>query len=119
MAYPDEHISPALRDLSDALDPQGIDWAVTGAVAANNYRDQIRTTTDLDVILTLADNDIEDVRDALRQRGWSTIRLEVRQFAVVGGRIHRFGQLLAGQRRTMDNPCVLREANLLASTTAL
>ncbi len=70
MANADERYTSALRDLSDALDPQGIDWAVTGAVAANKY--QIPTTTDLDVILTLADNDIEDVQDALRQRGWST-----------------------------------------------
>ena len=69
MTNADERYASALRDLSDALDPQGIHWAVTGAVAANNYRDQIRTTTDLDVILTLADNDIEDVQDALRQRG--------------------------------------------------
>lgn len=70
MANADERYTSALRGLSDALDPQGIDWAVTGAVAANKY--QIPTTTDLDVILTLADNDIEDVQDALRQRGWST-----------------------------------------------
>ena len=75
MARPDEPFTPALRDLAAALDPKGIDWAVTGAVAANNYRDQIRTTTDLDVILTLTDNDIEDVRDALHERGWTSLEI--------------------------------------------
>lgn len=75
MARPDEPFTPALRDLADALYPKGIDWAITGAVAANNYRDQIRTTTDLDVILTLEDNDMEDVRDALHERGWTSIEI--------------------------------------------
>lgn len=62
----------ALRDLSYALDGRGIEWAVAGAVAANNYRDEIRTTGDLDVLLALSGNNLEDVQDALQQRGWST-----------------------------------------------
>ena len=73
MAHLDERFTLALRDLSDALDSKGIDWAVTGAVAANSYRDQIRTTNDLDVMLALAGKDISDVQDALHQRGWATI----------------------------------------------
>ena len=56
MATDIEPFVPALRDLSDALDHVGIDWAVAGAVAANNYRDATRTTTDLDVMLALAGN---------------------------------------------------------------
>ena len=73
MAHLDERFTLALQDLSDALDPKGIDWAVTGAVAANNYRDQIRTTSDLDVMLALVGKAISDVQDALHQRGWATI----------------------------------------------
>ena len=62
----------ALRDLSSALDGRGIEWAVAGAVAANNYRDETRTTGDLDVLLALSGNQLADVQDALHQRGWNT-----------------------------------------------
>ena len=62
----------ALRDLSSALDSRGIEWAVAGAVAANNYRDETRTTGDLDVLLALSGNNLADVQDALHQRGWNT-----------------------------------------------
>ena len=62
----------ALRDLSSALDDHGIEWAVAGAVAANNYRDETRTTSDLDVLLALSGNHLVDVQDALHQRGWNT-----------------------------------------------
>ena len=61
-----------MRDLADALDGRGIDWAVAGAVAANNYRDETRTTTDLDVMVALAGNDLAEVEDALHQCGWIT-----------------------------------------------
>ena len=50
---PLEDFIETLCDLSETLALEGIDWAVAGAVAANIYRDQIRTTTDLDVILSL------------------------------------------------------------------
>lgn len=62
----------ALRDLSSALDEHGIEWAVAGAVAANNYRDEIRTTSDLDVLLALSGNPLANVQVALHQRGWNT-----------------------------------------------
>ena len=68
-----EPFARALRDLSDALDRGGIQWAVAGAVAANSYRDETRTTSDLDILLALAGVDIAEVQDALRQRGWLTI----------------------------------------------
>ena len=73
MAKDIEPFVSALRDLSDALDHEGIDWAVAGAVAANNYRDAALTTAVLDVMLALAGNDISDVQDAFHQRGWTTI----------------------------------------------
>ena len=91
MARLDERFTLALQDLSDALDPKGIDWAVTGAVAANNYRDQIRTTSDLDIMLALAGKDIADVQDALHQRGWTTIAVAenflLRMVHPEGGRV--------------------------------
>ena len=64
-----------MRHLSDALDSVGVSWAVAGAVAANHYRDQIRTTADLDVMLSLADKSVDVVLDALHQHGWGSIEV--------------------------------------------
>lgn len=72
MALRVDAFARALRDLSDTLDRSGIQWAVAGAVAANNYRDETRTTSDLDVMLALGGMDISEVQDALHQRGWVT-----------------------------------------------
>ena len=72
---PLEDFVAALCALCDALDSEGIDWAVAGAVAANNYRDQIRTTTDLDVILSLTDQNVQNVLDALHHYGWDSIEV--------------------------------------------
>ena len=62
-----------LTNLAVALDLEGIDWAVTGAVAANYYRDQIRTSSDLDILLTVGDKDLREIADALRNHGWVSI----------------------------------------------
>jgi len=70
MAYDDFKI--VLCNLSEILGAEGIEWAITGAVAANQYRDEVRATTDLDVILALAGESIDIVRDALQKRGWSS-----------------------------------------------
>ena len=72
---PLEDFVAALCALCDALDSEGIDWAVAGAVAANNYRDQIRTTTDLDVILALSGQNVQSVLDALHHYGWDSIEV--------------------------------------------
>ena len=63
MALSVEPFARALRDLSDALDRGGIQWAVAGAVAANNYRDETRTTSGLDVLRALSGVDIAEVQD--------------------------------------------------------
>lgn len=67
-----EQFRSALKDLSDAFDPAGITWAVTGAVAANQYRDQVRTTIDLDVILALTERDVAEAAGVLQKHGWNT-----------------------------------------------
>ena len=72
MALRAEPFAAALRDIADALGRSSIEWAVAGAVAANRYRDETRTTSDLDVLLALADREVSVVRDALEQRGWTT-----------------------------------------------
>ena len=75
MALRVEPLVPALRDLCEALAELGVDWAVAGAVAANNYRDETRTTTDLDVLLALAGSGMAEVEAALHRRGWTTTAL--------------------------------------------
>ncbi len=70
MAYDDFKI--ALCNLSEILGAEEIEWAITDAVAANQYRDEVRATTDLDVILALAGESIDIVGDALQKRGWSS-----------------------------------------------
>ena len=70
---PLEDFVETLCDLSETLAIAGIDWAVAGAAAANMYRDQIRTTTDVDVILSLSDRKVDVVLDALHREGWDSI----------------------------------------------
>ncbi len=57
------------------LDSEGISWVVAGAVAANHYRDQIRTTIDLDVMLSLSDKSVNVVQDALQRHGWESVEV--------------------------------------------
>lgn len=68
-----EQFRDIIRELAASLDPGCISWAVTGAVAANRYRDQVRTTADLDVLLAVAEKGIEDVADVLKDHGWTTL----------------------------------------------
>ena len=42
-----------IRELAVAFEREGLDWAIAGAVAANLYRDQVRSTSDLDVVVAL------------------------------------------------------------------
>ena len=54
---------------------RGIPWAVAGAVAANHYRDETRSTTDLDVVLSLSSQSIDVVTHALEKEGWKTVEV--------------------------------------------
>lgn len=66
-----------MRTLTTTFDTAGIEWAVAGAVAANLYRDQVRATSDLDILLTLTGRSVESVvTDALHASGeWSSIKV--------------------------------------------
>ena len=68
-----EETSNTLTNLAVALDREGVDWAVTGAVAANYYRDQVRTSSDLDILLTVGDKDLREIADALRNHEWVSV----------------------------------------------
>ena len=72
MALRVEPFLPALNDLAETLHANSADWAVAGAVAANNYRDETPTTTAIDVLLALAEGDITDVEAGLHNHGWTT-----------------------------------------------
>ncbi len=71
----DDRLTKALHNLSQALDTEGIDWAIAGAIAANFYRDQVRTTMDLDVLLSLTDKTLSVVVDALQTHGWRSVEV--------------------------------------------
>ena len=64
-----------IRNLAATLDPAGIAWAVTGAVAANQYRDQVRTTSDMDVLISLTTQDAKTVASVLHENGWQTVEV--------------------------------------------
>ena len=70
MDPPNDEFQDTIKGLLEILEPLGIRWAVTGAVAANMYRRQVRTSMDLDILLTLADRPIGDVAEALRGAKW-------------------------------------------------
>lgn len=72
MAESLEAFGTTLQDLVRVLTPRGIDWAVTGAVAANSYRDETRTTNDIDVLLTLAGTPMTNIEASLHELGWTT-----------------------------------------------
>ena len=81
-----------IRNLTTTFDTAGIEWAVAGAVAANLYRDQVRATSDLDILLTLTGRSVESVTDALHGSGeWSSINVVedwlVRAASPDGGRL--------------------------------
>ena len=70
-----EHFATHLGDLSDVLDPLGIRWSVVGAVAANFYRDQIRTTSDLDVLISLSGQSVGALADLLCRHSWQSVEV--------------------------------------------
>ena len=48
----------------------GVPWAVVGAHAANFYRRDIRTTLDVDVLVSLGTKEMKVVADAMVAEGW-------------------------------------------------
>lgn len=71
----DDVCANAIRYLATALDSEGIAWAVAGAVAANHYRDETRSTMDLDVVLSLSTQSIDVVTQTLEKEGWRTLEV--------------------------------------------
>ena len=60
----------SLRAICGLLDDQGTSYAVVGAIAANLYRNQLRTTFDVDLLVWMPDDAIESISRAAERRGW-------------------------------------------------
>ncbi len=60
-----------LEYFSQLFAEKQVRWAVAGALAANAYRLQVRTTTDLDLIVELSAESYDHIRMALERDGWS------------------------------------------------
>ena len=60
-----------LRSIHGLLDPKGVAWAVLGAHAANLYREETRSTKDVDVLASLSVTRMEMLADDLTKAGWS------------------------------------------------
>ena len=60
----------SLRASCGLLDDQGATYAVAGALAANLYRNQARTTFDIDLLVSMPDDVLDAISRAAAQRGW-------------------------------------------------
>ena len=65
----------AIAAIAEVLDAREIRWAVVGAHAANFYRDDIRSTVDVDVLVSLGAAGIRELAEGLVDAGWQIRRL--------------------------------------------
>ena len=63
-------VADTLKYFSELFAAHHVRWAVIGALAANAYRSQTRTTTDLDLLAVLSEDGYESMRSALERDGW-------------------------------------------------
>ena len=67
-------VDSAARHLGELLDRLNLPWAVTGGHAANAYRDEIRHTSDVDILVSLGATSMQDVLRELVLEGWELMR---------------------------------------------
>lgn len=63
-------VAKALAAIDRLLAPKGVRWAVLGAHAANLYRGEVRTTQDVDVLVSLSAPLMKSLADELEADGW-------------------------------------------------
>lgn len=63
-------VAKALASIDGLLTPKGVQWAVLGAHAANLYRDEVRATQDVDVLVSLSVPLMQSLADDLQADGW-------------------------------------------------
>lgn len=65
-------------DISEAIEEaarligEKAQWAIFGAVAANLYRAEPRSTFDIDILITISNQDLCQIKNAAFERGWQT-----------------------------------------------
>ena len=65
----------AITALAQVLEARELRWAIVGAHAANFYRDDIRSTSDVDVLVSLGAARLRELADVLAEAGWRIRRL--------------------------------------------
>ena len=67
-------VDSAARHLGGLLDSLNLPWTVVGGHAANAYRDEIRHTSDVDILVSLGAVSMQDVLRQLVRHGWELVR---------------------------------------------
>lgn len=67
-------VDSAARHLGELLNRLNVPWTVIGGHAANVYRDEIRHTSDVDILVSLGDTSMKDVLRELALEGWELVR---------------------------------------------
>lgn len=67
-------VDSAARHLGELLDKLRLPWTITGGHAANAYRDEIRHTSDVDILVSLGAASMKDVLRELVLKGWELVR---------------------------------------------
>ena len=67
-------VDRAARHLGDLLNKLNLPWTVIGGHAANAYRDEIRHTSDVDILVSLGATSMNDVLRELVIEGWELVR---------------------------------------------
>ena len=71
MNSPDSPWTVSLREVQSLMECHDVEWAVFGAIAANVYRDEVRTTLDVDLLVSLNPEGMQKVAEAAEAAGWS------------------------------------------------
>lgn len=61
----------ALLAVHDVLEAEGVEHALCGGLAANLYRDELRTTIDIDLYLVSSAPQLVSLARAFEERGWT------------------------------------------------
>ena len=64
-------VNETIRYFSRLLSERKAPWAIAGALAANAYRLEARTTTDIDLVIEIDEPGYSELTGRLRQDGWT------------------------------------------------
>ena len=85
-------VAEALAAVDRLLAPKGVRWAVLGAHAANLYRDEVRATQDVDVLVSLSAPLMKSLADDLTAGGWH-VRHRTEDGWLIRARHPQFGDI--------------------------